>query len=284
MLEHNQKAKIREAIVSGIFYPEDPDELQQRVAELIAVNRPDFAAAKAILSPHAGLRYSGDLAALAWNAARDRQPRYVVVLSPVHRPSDALIFLPESDFFDGPFGRVPVATGLVEEMMDCGTIFRMNDIPHFEEHGIEVQLPFMRALFPDAALLPVILGASTAASIKALATALDLVIGERDAECLVVVSSDLSGSATGTGNVAEEAERFLEQVASRDWKALAAMAESGHPSACGAGCLAAFMASSLAEGCSGRLLGRHDSAAFRESPDERVVHYAAIAFGQEPES
>jgi len=276
MFEHSGKAKLREAIVSGIFYPEEPAELDELISELLAQNRPPREGATAIVAPHAGLRYSGDLAALAWNAALGRQVSAVVVLSPMHRPSDAFVYLPESDFFDGPFGPVPVDKAIVEEMMDCGTLFRTNDIPHFEEHGVEMQLPFMRRLFPDASLVPVILGAPTAAAVKALSAALDLVIGERIEDSLIVVSSDLAGG--GAADAAAQADRFLDCVEARDWRGMLAPGDVVPPAACGAGCLAAFLSSTLADGKKGQLLGRHDSEAFRESADERLVHYAAIAY------
>ncbi|MGO8694165.1 MAG: AmmeMemoRadiSam system protein B [Rectinemataceae bacterium] len=286
MGEHSEKAKLREAIVSGIFYPDDHAELDKLVRNLVASNRPQRDGAAAIFAPHAGFRYSGDIAALAWNAAAGRKISVVCILAPMHRPYDGLVYLPESDFFDGPFGPVRVDTDIVEEMMDCGTLFRRNDIPHFEEHGIEVQLPFMRALFPAAALVPVVLGAPVPAAVKALAAALDLVIAERKDEVLIVVSSDLStGLSTGPSPDAEAttaANRFLEKVEAQDWRSMiAANGTAVSPYACGAGCLAAFLSSSLAEGKRAELLGRHDSSLFRETPDERLVHYAAIAYYEE---
>lgn len=281
MDEHSEKAKLREAIVSGIFYPEEGGELEAIVGKLLAANRPKRGGAKAIVAPHAGFRYSGDLAALAWNAAEGRKIGTVCILAPMHRPYDDLVYLPESDFFDGPFGAVRVDTDIVEEMMDCGTLFRRNDIPHFEEHGIELQLPFMRAICPNAGLVPVILGASAPAAVRALAAALDLVLAERKGDALIVVSSDLAtGSSSGpSGDAAATAaaDRFLEKVEARDWRSMTA-AEGQATGACGAGCLAAFLASSLAEGTRTELLGRHDSSAFRESADERLVQYAALAY------
>jgi AmmeMemoRadiSam system protein B len=286
MGEHIEKAKLREAIVSGIFYPDDRAELDKLVRDLVASNRPQRDGASAIFAPHAGFRYSGDLAALAWNAALGRKIRTICILAPMHRPYDGLVFLPESDFFDGPFGPVSVDTDIVEEMMDCGTLFKRNDIPHFEEHGIEVQLPFMRALFPEASLVPIVLGTSAPTAVKALAAALDLVIAERKDETLIVISSDLStGIDTGPSADADAttaANRFLEKVEARDWRSMtAANGTLASSDPCGAGCLAAFLSSSLAEGQKSELLGRHDSSTFRETADERLVHYAAIAYYEE---
>jgi MEMO1 family protein len=158
MKEIMGQIKVRDATVAGIFYPDDPPELEARVSALLDAARPEVSGAKAILSPHAGLDYSGDLSALAWKSAAARQVDTVLILSPLHRAEESVVYLPEADYFDMPTGRVIVDRQLVGEMRDCGTSMRVNDIPHFEEHGIELQLPFMLSLFPAARLVPVLLG------------------------------------------------------------------------------------------------------------------------------
>src|SRR5208337_1090525 len=149
------QAKMRDATVAGIFYPDDPSELEDRVAALLEAAKPEVSNAKAIVSPHAGLDYSGDLSALAWKSAATRRIETVLVLAPLHRAEESRVYLPESDYFEMPTGRVSVDRDLVDELRDCGTIMSENDIPHFEEHGIELQLPFMIAQFPAACLVPV---------------------------------------------------------------------------------------------------------------------------------
>ena len=188
------QAKVRDATVAGIFYPDDPSELEERVSALLEAARPSILNAKAIVSPHAGLDYSGDLSALAWKSASARRIDTVLILAPLHRAEESQIFLPESDYFEMPTGRVSVDRDIVGELKDCGTIMSENDIPHFEEHGIELQLPFMLAQFPEARLVPVLVGKPTPAVIKALASALTLVFADRIDSTLVVLSTDL-GSA-----------------------------------------------------------------------------------------
>jgi AmmeMemoRadiSam system protein B len=277
MKEHNEKAKIREAIVAGIFYPDDPAELAARIAALLEAASPTARGALAIIAPHASLGYAGDLNALAWKAASERPIKTVVVLSPLHRGEDPLVYLPESESYATPMGGIPVDQDAVQDMLDCGTSFERNDIPHFEEHGIEVQLPFMRRLFPDAALVPIILGTCAPAPVRALASALGIVFGSRLDSTLVVISTDLS-SGPDSGSAAGMADRNIAAIGAGDWKAVIGDARCADGSACGSGCIAAFIASGLSHGLSARLLGRHDSSLARESGEERLVHYAALAF------
>jgi MEMO1 family protein len=268
--------KIRDATVAGIFYPDEPAELEARISALLAAAKPAIMNAKAILSPHAGLDYSGDLSALAWKSASDRKIDTVLILSPLHRAEEAFIYLPESDFFEMPNGRLTVDGNLVAELRDCGVAMRVDDIPHFEEHGIELQLPFMRALFPDASLVPVLLGKPTQAVIKALGSALARVFSSRIDSTLVVLSSDL-GSATEEHIAAACADRFLRAFLSCDPASLVEELSAVDGSACGTGCASAYFASGLAKGAKPHLLARHDSSASRETGEERLVHYAAVA-------
>lgn len=270
------QAKMRDATVAGIFYPDDPSELEERVSALLEAARPAVSDAKVIVSPHAGLDYSGDLSALAWKSASTRSVSTVLVLAPLHRAEESRVYLPESDYFEMPTGRVSVDRDLVEEIRDCGTIMRENDIPHLEEHGIELQLPFMIALYPEARLVPVLMGRPSPAAVRALASALSLVFAKRIDSTLIVLSSDL-GSASEEGAAAACADRFLKNFLDGDGKSILEGLAGGHICACGSGISSAFFASGLAKGLRSRLLGRHDSSASRETGEERLVHYAAIA-------
>lgn len=282
MAKHTENGKVREATVAGIFYPEDSAELAMAMGRLIASAEPGFdgesvTRAKAIVSPHAGLGYSGDLSALAWKAASNRKIDRIVILSPLHRAEESLVYLPESDYFATPIGPVQVDKAVVEELLDCGTAFSMNDIPHFEEHGIEVQLPFMRTLFPEASLVPIVVGKAQASLVKSLAAALGLVFGPKAASTLIVLSSDLSAGLEAKA-VGKTADQLLELVGRKDAEAILELKAEGVQIACGAVCLAAYLASPLAEGTKSLVLGRHDSAKSRESEQERLVEYAALAF------
>jgi len=282
MAKHTENGKVREATVAGIFYPEDSAELAMAMGRLIASAEPGsdseaITKAKAILSPHAGRGYSGDLSALAWKSASARKIDRVVILAPLHRAEESLIYLPEADYFATPIGPVQVDRASVVELLDCGTAFSMNDIPHFEEHGIEVQLPFMRTLFPEASLVPILVGKAQPSLVKSLASALGIVFGKKAETTLFVVSSDLSAGLEA-GAVSKTADRLLALVDKKDADGILALKAEGVQIACGAVCLAAYLASPPAEGTKCVILDRHDSSKSRESEQERLVEYAALAF------
>jgi MEMO1 family protein len=276
MKETIGQVKGRDATVAGIFYPDDPSELEARVRALLEASKPAISGARAILSPHAGLDYSGDLSGLAWKSAAQAKIDTVLILSPLHRAEESHIYLPESDYFDIPTGRLHVDKEIVEALAASGGRMRVDDIPHFEEHGIELQLPFMVALFPKARLVPILLGKTSPQVVKELAAALGQVFAGRIESTLVVLSSDL-GSATEEHIAAACADRFLRSFLAEDSKALLAALSTVEGSACGTGCASAYFSSGLSKGMKPLLLARHDSSASRETGEERLVHYAAVA-------
>ena len=282
MADKEDKRKVREATWAGIFYDDDPAQLSRDVDRLLdsaaagaeaAVTMGD--AASAILSPHASLEYSGDLAALAWNACRNRKLSRIVLIGPWHRATESALWLPESLSYEGPFGSIDVDRRCVTEFMDCGTIYSQNDIPHLEEHSIEVQLPFVARLFPGVPIVPLLVGLPSSTLVKALASGLGLVFGKRRPSTLFVLSSDLEFAQSPEESAARSGN-FLARIESGDWESLLEDQRAGKLASCGIGGIAGYLASGLAG--VPRLLGRHGSGAAREREDDAHGEYAAIAF------
>jgi AmmeMemoRadiSam system protein B len=277
-------AKIREAVVAGLFYPDSKAALAKAVDTALQLGPPaggpaEAAAYKparddalAILSPHGGFSYSAEVQGRAWNACRGRNIRTVVVLGPWHGSHEGSVYLPESASFKTPLGNIAVDQGLCQELESCGTMFQSNDIPHLAEHSIELQLPFMKQLFPEAALVPILVSGNDPGIIMGLARALDLVLAPLLGHTLIVVSSNLSSSFDAE-LAARRSDELLEALALRDAKRLSCAA--GLELSAGAGTLASLLGMQSLGSCGFSLLGRKDSIKARGDLVERIVHYAA---------
>ncbi len=270
----NDGLKLREAIVAGIFYPEDPSELGLVLGKALEDAAPARADALAILSPHAGFEYTLGLEALAWKAAAGRNVDTVVVVAPRHRPESGDVYLPESDVFDTPLGPVRVDRDAIDELESCGTVFRVGDIPHFEEHAIEVQLPFLRKLFPDASLVPILTGRLGKAARNTLARAMDLVFFERLDSVLFVVTTDLA-SSSDRARTERDSASFLATIAARDTDA---MLKTYDGSPCGAACVSTLLSTLSVRDASWTELGTAESRSSDSGRDETFVRYAAGAW------
>ncbi len=289
---------VREAIVAGIFYPDDPGRLGAVLDEAVAAARArrqgesspresspresspreasPSARPTAILAPHAAFDYSLPIQAAAWSLAwasfSDRpDPDRVVVVAPSRQPGDSRIYLPEFTAFETPLGTIEVDTETCAELASCGTAFGVNDLPHLESHGIELQLPFLRWLFPGTPLVPVLASGGPAAA-SGLARALDLVLGESIDATLFVVSSNLAASIVAA-DAARRSDDALALVSAGAWRELAARDDLS-----GATALASLLAMRSPRGLRFEELARGDSSGHGSSGAERIVHYAAAAW------
>lgn len=148
---------MREPAVAGAFYPGRADvlaDLVGRELETAAAVRLDRSPL-AVLVPHAGLVYSGAIAAAGWRA---------LVGAAVHAPTVVILGTNHSAWFDGvavdthgawrlPTGDVGVDGAVAARILALGGPFFADRAAHRGEHSIEVQIPFLRALRPDARIV-----------------------------------------------------------------------------------------------------------------------------------
>jgi AmmeMemoRadiSam system protein B len=176
--------RTRPPAVAGAFYPARAEALRQAVAERLAAAR---AAARprlrGIVAPHAGYLYSGAVAAEAFAAARAASPARAVVIGPAHYLPVAGLAAPSHAAFATPLGEVPVDGAAVRALAGQG-LAAIDDAPHAPEHAIEVELPFLQAVFGVLPVVPLLCG-----DVKASAAAVAQLWTD---DTLLVVSSDLS--------------------------------------------------------------------------------------------
>jgi AmmeMemoRadiSam system protein B len=272
--------KIREPIVEGIFYPSDEKHARQLIKKLLSQAGGSQGNALAIMAPHAGYRYAGPIAASSFLAASGRKVKYIVILAPAHRDPQEEIYLPESESFRTPFGLMRVDHALLDELVECSTLFFKNDIPHLEEHCIEVQLPFVQYLFPDAVIVPILLGKVNAGTVKLLSNALQVVFAERYEETLFIISANLTSYIKGT-DARQEADTLLRLIARGDSMGIIDAHAKRKISSCGAGCIATLLSFQNINWISEVI--SHGCSADTNFNYNELVHYAAISFHKKEE-
>jgi MEMO1 family protein len=210
----------------------------------------------------------------AFRAIAKRPVRTAVLIGPVHRDSQKGIFLPESEKFATPLGDIPVDTDAVAALCAHDPLFRRDDIPHLEEHCLEVHLPFLVRLYPGLSIVPLLLGNAGAASVATLSRCLAAVFAGREDDTVLIASANMASYMTGRDIAAENAA-LEELLAQADGKGVLAAAEKRRISTCGAAGIAA-MISLAGEGCRARVLARGSSLG-RDDDLMRIVHYAAVS-------
>jgi AmmeMemoRadiSam system protein B len=186
--------RVRPAAVAGTFYPAGADELRTVLRSCFAgaaappIAAPAPSAPSALVVPHAGLVYSGAVAASAYLrlAAERRTVRRVVLLGPSHRVPIRGIGLTSATEWSTPLGPVPIDHRDDDALLALPFV-RVDDDAHAPEHSLEVQLPFLQTVLDEFELLPMIVGAADAWQVAA---AIDAVWSPP--ETVVIVSTDLS--------------------------------------------------------------------------------------------
>lgn len=272
-----QARHTRASIVAGIFYPASAGELSESIDSLMKAAGLPSGECQAIISPHGSLQYSGATAAKAWAASAGFAASTIVILSPSHRCFEPGIFLPEARAFSVPTGVFKVDQRLVKQLAHCSTSVSLSDIPHFEDHSIEMQLVFAARCFPEASILPIIVAGADDQELDSLFANLQFVLGDRLGSTLFVLTTNLAVDEYAAACRARSAA-FADLVEKGDTRALEALC-AAPPSFCGGRIVAAFLRSTLAYGMRPKTLGLVDSSPIAER-GEPIVGYAAIGFSR----
>jgi MEMO1 family protein len=176
--------------VAGMFYPAAPDALNALIADARKHARADGGVApKVVIAPHAGLVYSGAVAATAFGpwARRAEPPGRIVIIGPAHRVAFPGIAVHPASKWRTPLGEVPVAPVAHAELARAPGV-AVDPRPFAGEHSLEMHLIMLQAMLPAPfEIVPILVGD---ADPHRVAEALRRVWG--GPETVVAVSSDLS--------------------------------------------------------------------------------------------
>jgi AmmeMemoRadiSam system protein B len=269
---------VRKSAVAGFWYPGDPLVLVREVSDHLRAAGEVAAQGRlvALISPHAGLRYSGPVAAYGLSLLRGRPSATVVMVGPAHRAVFDGVAVCAHGAFETPLGRVPVAEDLAQALLASDPRLFDDPRPHRDEHSLEMQLPFLQHLVPELRIVPLLMGSQTRSEVSVLAGSLSRVLPGKGA--LLLASSDLSHYHS-----AEVANRLdalvVKDVEAFDPEALMDRIERNHEHACGGGPMVAVMKAARALGADKAAVLRYgDSGDVGEKEKSRVVGYLSAAF------
>ncbi len=188
-----QGPTIRPAAVAGTFYPAEAGALSELVDQLLGSERGSESWPAAMV-PHAGLRYSGQLAAAVLR--RLRIPRTVIVIGPKHTPLGMELAVAPHQTWALPGGSMASDPELARELAAAIDGLSLDASAHHQEHAIEVELPFLARLAPEARVVGIAIGHSDLDSCRRFADGLAGVLRRRDEPALLLISSDMNHFAT----------------------------------------------------------------------------------------
>jgi AmmeMemoRadiSam system protein B len=273
---------VRPAAVAGTWYPGTRGALAREVdSYLDAASAGPRGEVTAIIAPHAGIMFSGPVAAFAYKAAARGAYDAVVLAGPSHFVAFEGVALFPEGAFDSPFGPAWIDTAIARRLAAAPGVQAM-PAAHVREHSLEMQLPFVRRLLPEAAIVPLLMGFQSRETIEQLASALTSSL--RGTRSLIVASTDLSHYFDAATAAALDA-RVQDRVGAFDPEGLIALAdeypesERGRYVGCGIGPAISVMMAARALGARNARVLKYAHSGEVSGDYDGVVGYMAAVMG-----
>jgi len=275
------RMSTRSPVQAGRFYPGNSEACSREVREMLADVEPVEGPADpvAAISPHAGWAYSGRTAARVF-AALEGRPLDTLVVFAAHTGPFGVAEVSAYEAWETPLGEVNVDGELSRAIVDrCGRAIEAGDRLLDRDHSVEVQLPFLKVLFPEARLVALALPSDehAAARGRMIASA----AAELGRSVVLMGSTDLTHygapygfSPHGSGDEAlrwvreENDARMVELIRELDADRVVVEAAANH-NACGAGAVAAALAGA-------RELGREKATILQYTTSQDVYPERSI--------
>jgi len=196
----------RKPVIAGQFYPDDKQSCILEIEECLDACASDIQLPDKIsgaIVPHAGWLFSGTLAAKAFSAVkkvRDDVDTFVL-LGAAHSATGAALPIFESGCWETPLGNISVNSELAKEIIKKTQLAVANPFAHQNEHSIEVLIPFIQYLFPNAKIVPIIIP-PVSVSIEFGNTLAQIIKDNNTENTITIASTDLThyGASYGFEN------------------------------------------------------------------------------------
>jgi AmmeMemoRadiSam system protein B len=185
-------SETRMPAVAGAFYPGSPSSLKAMINNFMAnaEKHPMDGELVALIVPHAGYVYSGQVAASAYKQIEGMRFDTVVLVGVSHRSAIRGASVYRSGSYETPLGAVEIDSDLAGELMAQDDVFSFQPGAHAIEHSLEVQIPFLQQVLSDFKIVPILMGHWSESVCSIVSDALAKTISTRNT--LLIASTDMS--------------------------------------------------------------------------------------------
>lgn len=182
--------KVMKSNLAGTWYSDDPQQLSAELNGYLAnVKQEKLDNVIALLLPHAGYRYSGQVAAYGLKQLEGRSFKRVIVLGPSHQLSmPGIVSIPDITHLETPLGVVELDHEFISKLRKHPE-FQSIMQAHLHEHSVQIEVPFLQCIQGDFKLIPIVVGQLDERSARKIA---DILLQYIEPDTLVVVSSDFT--------------------------------------------------------------------------------------------
>ena len=269
---------VRESVIAGSWYPGDPEILASEIDSFLkkVPAEPLGGRVAALIVPHAGYIYSGQIAAHSYKHVEGKTFDVVIVIGPSHRAYfHGVSVYSNKGGYKTPLGTVPVDIELANRIIAQSSMISFVPAAHSEEHSVEIQLPFLQVALGEFNFVPIVMGDQDRHTCEELAEA--IYMSASDKRILIIGSSDLSHF-----HIYEKAVKLdsvaLDHIKRMDAEGLLKDMRSGLCEACGGGPMAVAMMVAKRLGADRSRLLKYANSGDVTGDKSSVVGYASAVF------
>ncbi|MCD4669712.1 MAG: AmmeMemoRadiSam system protein B [Actinomycetia bacterium] len=268
---------IRKSTVAGSFYPADPEALAGQINGFLEKVEPqDISNIKAIISPHAGYIYSGQVAAYSYKQLSGSDYDSIIVIAPSHREYFDFISVYHGDGYETPLGTVMIDSKRARDLADSSPAIERSHSGHGQEHSLEVQLPFLQIVLGNKIkIVPVVIGDQSRENIMELGNTIGRLFS--DDNILIVASTDLSHYHPYDTAVALD-KHIKELIGSYGTSQLLDDLAKNNAEMCGGGPVVSAMTASSLMGADSSMILHYANSGDAGGDKSAVVGYLSAAF------
>lgn len=272
---------LRRAAVAGTWYPATAAALTRQVQSCIEQSNrhaeealPDDADLVALIAPHAGLMYSGAVAAHGYRLLTTRHYDSILLVGPSHYVGFEGASIWPAGAFETPLGNLTIDDALARDVRAACPVVADYPVAHEREHSLEMQLPFLASLAPTTRIVPIVMGFQTRETAVALGDGLAKAAADR--RVLIIASSDLS-HFYNANTAAQLDNRVIQRVDALDDVGLMALLEERADHACGGGPMVSVLRAARLLGATRSRVLRYADSGDVSGDKSSVVGYLAAA-------
>lgn len=274
---------VRPSPIAGTWYPGNPVRLENNIDQFLSKAHVQVPPGKiwGLVAPHAGYRYSGQVAAYAFACLQNLHPDLAVVVSPLHQMHRASLLTSAHDAYETPLGPVMIdrhAVNQLDQALRRRLGWGLTAVARDNEHALEIELPFLQRTLGHFKLLPVMVRDQSADVVQALGQALAESLANH--QVILVASSDLSHFYPQ--QLAREFDQaMLQRLEAFDPQGILRAEDEHVGFACGRGAIAAVLWAAKHLGANRVTILQHATSGDVTGNYESVVGYGAAVIWEE---
>ena len=262
----------RSPAVAGQFYYGTASKLTQQVEQYIDRNAKKEKII-GMISPHAGLMYSGSVAGAVYSSIDF--PETFVLIGPNHTGLGAPVSLMESGEWEIPMGTFQIDEKISYKIAMNTPIVTKDTKAHMFEHSLEVQLPFISYFSKKVRIVPITMLSASVDECRILGEGIASAVKNAGYPVVIVASSDMSHYVPD--NVARlKDKKAIDEILSLNPEGLYETVLKERISMCGYLPATAMLFAAKALGAQSARLVKYSTSAEVSGDYDHVVGYAGI--------